>query len=691
MKQYLAGKIRNIVLTGHAGSGKTSLAEAMLFKAGELDRLGKIQEGNTALDNDPEEIKRKSTIGSSVYPFTWGSVKINLVDTPGLFDFANGLSEGMRAAESTLINVSARSGVSVGAKKAYKLALKQGRSRMIFVNKMDSERADFYKTLQELKTEFGPEICPLVVPYVIDGKAESYIDLVQNKAYRYNEKGIPSEVTMPDMAHRLEGLQTAISEAVAETDEDLFEKFFSGESFTRDELLAGIHKGVETGTITPVLCGSATSLEGIDMLLDALVDHLPSAWENGSELAVQGETQVRIECNDEAPLAAFVFKTVADPFVGKLSYIKVVAGRLSADSSPINSRTCEPEKVGKIIYTMGKKQEETAFLSAGDIGAVAKLASTKTGDSLCAPERIVSFEEVKYPNPTLSMAIKVHNKGDEGKVAQSILRLIEEDPSLQFEQNPETHQMIVSGSGEQHLDVLISRLKNKFGVEVDLVAPRIPYRETILSKVKVQGKHKKQSGGHGQFGDVWIEFEPYDGDELLFETNVFGGSVPKNFFPAVEKGLQDAVKEGIIAGYPMVGLKATLVDGSYHPVDSSEMAFKTAAAVAYKEGISKASPILLEPIGTVKVLVPDSFTGDIMGELTKRRGRVTGMNPEEDGMQEIEGEVPLSEMTDFTNTLRSISQGQGSFSLSFQRYEQLPPQLQEQVIQSSQISGTDDD
>ena len=684
MRQYLAGKIRNVAIAGHGSSGKTSLAEALLFKAGATDRLGKVADGNTVCDFDVEEIRRKVSGSSAVAPFAWGSVKINLIDTPGLFDFAAGMYEGVRPAESVLIVVSARSGVTVGAQKAYKLADSMGKSKMFFVNKMDAEHADFYKVLEDLKASFGPSICPLVVPVVEDHKVQCYINLVDNKAYKYNEKGEPAEVAMPDIAHRFEGLIGAISEAVAETDEALFEKFFSGEQFTRDEIIKGIHNGVHTGAITPVLCGSAATLEGIDMLLDSLVDHLPSAWEAGSETAQDASGEpIEIACTDEAPLAAYIFKTVADPFVGKLSYFKVVSGKLSGEVAPVNSRTGEQERLGKLIYMTGKKQEDTAFITAGDIGAVTKLSGAVTGDTLCDPKKIVSFERVEFPEPCLSMAVKVKNKGDEGKVAQGMQRLIEEDPSIGFEQNAETHQQVISGLGEQHLDVIVSKLKSKFGVDIGLTKPRVAYRETIRKPVKVQGKHKKQSGGHGQYGDVWIEFSPYDGEGLLFEENVFGGSVPKNFFPAVEKGLQDCVKHGILAGYPMVGLKAVLVDGSYHPVDSSEMAFKTAASLAYKAAMPQASPALLEPIGNLKVYVPDSNTGDIISELNKRRGRVLGMNPDEDGMQVIEGEVPMSEMGDFATVLRSTTQGRGSFTLKFERYELLPSQLEAAVIEEA--------
>ncbi len=684
MRQYLAGRIRNIALTGHSDSGKTSLAEALLFKAGASDRLGKVAEGNTVSDYDPEEIKRQVSVSTSIAPFAWGSTKINLIDTPGLFDFAGETAEGARAAESLLITVSGKSGVGVGTEKAYKMAKDASKATMFFVSKLDAEHADFYKVFEELKATFGPTVCPIVVPYVEENEVKSYINLIDMKAYIYNEKGEPHEVEMPDFGHRLDGLTAAVSEAVAETDEALFEKYFSGEQFTRDEIIRGVHTGVTNGSISPVLCGCSTNLQAIDMLLDCLVDLLPSPWEKGSELATDAEGEpIEVPCTDEAPLAAYVFKTIADPFIGKLSYVKVISGKLSADTAPVNSRTGQPERLGKIIYIRGKKQEDTAYITAGDIGAVTKLAATETGDALCDPKKVLTFEPINFPRPCLTMAIKTEAKGDESKIAAALQRLMEEDPTIAYENNAETHQQLISGLGEQHLDVLVSKLKNKFGVNVSLEAPRVAYRETIRKKVKVQGKHKKQSGGHGQFGDVWIEFEPTVGDGLVFEEKVFGGAVPKSFFPAVEKGLQDCVKHGILAGYPVVGLKATLVDGSYHPVDSSEMSFKMAASIAYKNGMPEASPVLLEPIGNLKVYVPDSNTGDIIGDLNKRRGRVLGMNPSDDNLQEIEADVPMSEMSDFATAIRSMTQGRGYFTLDFARYEQLPSNLEAKVIEEA--------
>lgn len=680
MKQYLADKIRNVALAGHGSSGKTSLAEAILFRAGVADRLGKVENGTTVCDFDPEEVRRSVSVSLAVAPLEWNGTKINLIDTPGLFDFASGLYEGVRAAGSVVVVLSAKDGVEVGTEKAYKLAREQGKPVLFFVNKMDAEHIDFYRVLNQLRDSFGHHVCPLVVPVMEGDAVKCYVDLVDNKAFVCS-KGVSAPTAMPDVGDLVEEYRNTIAEAVAETSEELMDKFFAGEPFSREEMISGINEGLRTGAFAPVLCGSAVTLDGIDAMLGALVDHMPSAKDVGGEKGLTAEgKEIDIVCDEKQPLAAYVFKTVADPFVGKLSYVKVVSGRLSAEIAPVNARTGNPERLGKLIYVTGKKQEDAPAVSAGDVCAVTKLAETLTGDTLCDPKRVVSLRGVGYPKATLTLAVSAKKKGDEGKVAQGIQRLIEEDPVVAFVQDAETHQQLLSGLGEQHLDVVISRLKSKFGTEVELLKPRVAYRETIRKKVKVQGRHKKQSGGHGQFGDVWIEFEPCDSEGLVFAENVFGGSVPRNFFPAVEKGLQESIKRGVLAGYPMVGLKATLVDGSYHPVDSSEMAFKTAASLAYKAGVPQAGPVILEPIGNLKVYVPDSYTGDIIGDLNKRRGRILGMNPQDDGTQEIVGEVPVSEMHDFTTALRSMTQGRGTFVLTFDRYEQLPGQLEASVI-----------
>lgn len=681
MKQYNANNIRNIAFIGHGGSGKTSLVEALLYKNGATDRLGKIADGSTVCDYDPEEIKRKSSIGLSIAPFEYRDCKFNLLDAPGLFDFEGGMAEALRAAESAVITISGKSGVTVGAKKAYRQAQKQGKARMIFISKLDRDSADFYKVLEQLKAAFGPGICPIVVPVMKDRTVDCYLNLLDMKAYRY-ENGNATEVEFPEIEHRLEGLITAISEAVAETDEELFEKYFSGEQFTNDELVRGIYKGVKMGDIVPVYCGSATTMEGLDLFINGMNILLPNAKGAAIETAQDTDgNDVAVLCEETMPLVAHVFKTIADPFVGKLSFVKVISGILTSSSTLVNMTTGENEKIGKLLSIKGKKQEDVSAIPAGDIGAVTKL-NANTGDTLCEENKVV-LAKADFPKPCFSMAIVPKNKGDESKISHGMHRLVEEDRTLTYSHDYETHQQIISGLGEQHLDVAVSKLKTKFGVEVTLSAPIVAYRETIRKKVRVQGKHKKQSGGHGQYGDVWIEFEPADTDGLIFEEKVVGGAVPKGYFPAVEKGLQDCIKKGVVAGYPMVGLKATLVDGSYHPVDSSEMSFKTAASLAYRSGIPQASPILLEPIGNLKVLVPDGNTGDMMGELNKRRGRVLGMNPAEDGCTEIEAEVPMSEMQDFNTLVRQMTQGAGSFTLVFERYEPLPSMLEAAVVEEA--------
>ena len=687
MKQYDAKKILNIALAGHSGAGKTSVAESMIYLAGLSDRIGKIADGNTVLDYDPEEIKRKVSVITAVAPIEWKNTKINIIDTPGLFDFEGGVREGMRAADSALIVVSGKNGVDVGTEKADKLADKMGLTKMFFVNGLCDESARFYRVFETLKSTFGPAVCPVIVPYIQDGKANVYVNLFEYKAYKY-ENGKMSQTDMPDMGDRLEGLRIAIKEAVAETSEELLDKFIMGEEFTPEEIILGVSQGVKDGSILPVFCGDAQNTFGINQLLDSLTWLAPSAADKGSEFGVDTNGDpVEISVNENGAAAAIVFKTVADPFVGKLSYFKVISGKISTDTPLINMRTGNQERITKVLTVRGKKQEDASYVGAGDIGAIPKLQNTITGDTLCAPTRKVVLDGITYPNPTYTMAIYPKTKGEEEKVAAGLAKLAEEDPTIKFGMNTETHEMIISGMGEQHLDVIISKLKSKYNVDVVLKEPKIAYRETIRKKVSVQGRHKKQSGGHGQFGDVWIEFEPCDCDDLEFAERVVGGAVPKGFFPAVEKGLRDAIQKGPLAGYPVVGLKATLYDGSYHPVDSSEMSFKMAAAIAYKNGMPQANPTLLEPIGSLKAMVPDNNMGDIMGEVTKRRGRVLGMNPGEDGMQVVEAEVPMAEMHDFSTYIRQVTQGRGSFTFDFVRYEDAPANIAQKIIENAKNEG----
>ncbi|MBP5379112.1 MAG: elongation factor G [Ruminococcus sp.] len=686
MKEYDVNKVKNIAFAGHNGSGKTSLAEAILYKAGASDRLGKTADGTTVCDYDPEEIKRQISIGTALASFEYNGLKVNLLDTPGLFDFAAEMIEGIRASDTVMITVSAKSGVKVGARKAYEEAVKQGKSKMFVVTKIDDKDANFFNVLTELKTVFGPTVCPVVVPVVSNGQIVEYVNLIEMKCYKYDGKGNPVETEMPTaeisekFEYRIDGLVAAVSEAVAETSEELMEKFFEGEAFTQKELIDGIHDGMNRGIITPVVCTSAADLGGIDMLLKEIELLLPSPNEVfAAEAFTPTQDIVEVECDVNAPLSAFVFKTVADPFVGKMSFIRVMSGKLSANSDVMNSTTGGAEKIGKLYTLCGKKQTEVPSAMAGDIVVASKITAN-TGDTLSDSSRVVEFGKMEFPRPCYSMAVKAKAQGDEAKISTSMQRLIEEDPTLTYEQDETTKEQILSGLGEQHIEVAASKLKTKFGVEVNLSVPKISFTETIRKKVKVQGRHKKQSGGHGQFGDVWIEFEPCVSDTLVFEEKIFGGAVPKNYFPAVQKGLEESVKKGVLAGCPVVGLKAILVDGSYHPVDSSEMAFKTAASIAYKEGLRQADPVMLEPIGELKVIAPDDNTGDIMGELNKRRGRVLGMEPVGNGNTQILAEVPMREMHDFAMYLRQTTRGMGSFTLDFVRYEQLPANLLTEVI-----------
>ena len=686
MKAYTSNNIRNIAVLGHGGKGKTTLCEAMLYLAGATDRLGKVADGNTVLDFDAEEKRKKSSVSSAMAAIEWDNTKLNIIDAPGLFDFENGSAEAVRAAEAVLIVTSAGSGVDVGTEKAFKAAEKRGLAKFFAITKTDSDHRSFYKTFEALKEVYGNKLCPTIIPYMEGNITKSYVNLMTGMAYEYDEDGKATKVPMPNDPV-IEEMTAAFMEAVATTDDELMEKFFEGETFTPDEILKGLCTGIFDGSIYPVYAVAGLTCAGVDQLLYNLAWSVPGAYGYAGETAKnEAGEDVVLPCDVNGPLAAICFKTVADPFVGKMSFFKVVSGKLSADTQAYNVRTGETEKMGKIVTVKGGKQEDAKEIIAGDIGVVTKLAGVKTGDTLCDPKNIVILDGVNCPNPCLSMAVNVRKKGEEEKVAQGLFRLMEEDPSISFTINKETKEQVLSGLGEQHLDVIVSKLKNKFGVEVDLTVPKVAYRETIRKSAEAQGKHKKQSGGHGQFGDVHIRFEPCDSDELVFAEEVFGGAVPKNFFPAVEKGLRDCVLKGVLAGYPMVGVKATLYDGSYHPVDSSEMAFKMAASLAYKAGIPKADPTILEPVGTLVAYMPDDNLGDIMGDITKRRGRVLGMGPaDEPKMQELTAEVPMAEMGDFTTVLRSVTAGRGSFSFEFTRYEQAPQNIVEKVIAEAKV------
>lgn len=684
MKTYAPDQIRNIALAGHASKGKTTLLEAMLHLAGATERAGKVADGNTVTDFDAEEKKRHISMASAVASIEYKSKKLNFIDTPGLFDFEQGAFEGLRAAETAVIVVSARSGLAVGAEKAFKNAGSRRMARVLVTTKMDDDRADFYKSFNGIVAKFGTAACPVVVPIISGGKVAAYYNMIDGKAYAYADGKRTESDAQPDDAPRFEAVQAVFTEAVASADEELMEKYFEGEQLTPEEKIRGLKSGVADGSIIPVFALSGLAETACDLLLDFLAEVCPAPK---SEYAADADGEpIELTPDPNGPLAAVCFKTVADPFIGKLSYFKVISGKITAATPAYNARTGKEERMGKLVSVFGAKQTDISELSAGDIGAVTKLGGFATGDTLCSAGQVVTLDGVHIPSATYAMAVEVAKKGEEEKVASGLSRLCEEDPSLHFGVNNETHQQILSGLGEQHLDVAMARLKSKFGVESTLVQPRVAYRETITMKVSAQGRHKKQSGGHGQFGDVFIEFEPYDTEELVFAERVVGGAVPKNFFPAVEKGLRESMQKGVLAGYPMVGVKATLFDGSYHPVDSSEMSFKTAASLAYKEGIPKAMPVLLEPILTVNATVNDEAMGDVIGDINKRRGRVLGMTPSGDGSQEIMAEVPESEMSTFSTAMRQMTQGRGSFTTAFARYDRCPEHIAQKIkAEASQL------
>ena len=681
MKLYESSKIKNFCLLGHGNSGKTSLAEAMLYTAGSIERMGRTQDGNTVMDFDPEEIKRKFSISTAVATCDWSGTKFNIIDTPGYFDFVGEVQEGVRVADAALIVLSGKSGLTVGAEKAWKYAEDAGIPKMIFINKVDDERVNYYGVLEQLREKYGKRIAPFQVPIREGDTITGFVNVVEGEARKFDGNRTITAAMPEGMDEEIAPVREMINEAVAESSEELMEKYFAGEPFTPEETYAALRAGVAAGDIVPVLCGSAYNKLGISSLMNAIGAYFPASDASEeffiAKKADGSDARRRVSVND--PLAALVFKTVADPYVGRLSYFKVYSGIMTPDTTVYNSVTESNERIGKIYALVGKKQVEVEKLNAGDIGAVTKLANTGTGDTLCSITDRVVIDGIDFAKPNTALAAVPKAKGDEDKISQGLSKLTDEDKTFEIENNSETHQTLIRGMGEQHIDILVSKLKNKFGVEVSLTEPKVAYRETIRGKVKVEGKHKKQSGGHGQNGHVWIEFEPCDSDSLVFEEKVFGGAVPKNYFPAVEKGLQESMKHGVIAGYPVVGVKATLLDGSYHPVDSSEMAFKTAASLAFKAGMEQAKPILLEPIGHLNVYVPDSYTGDIIGDINKRRGQMLGMTPQGDGITLIEGEVPMSEMTSYSSDLRSMTQAKGSFEFAFERYQEAPPQVAEKI------------
>jgi len=687
METFKYEKIRNVALLGHGGCGKTALVEAMAFTTGTISRQGKVEDGSTVSDFDKEEAKRQFSISTSVVPVIWEGTKINLLDTPGYFDFIGEVEEALHVADAAVIVISAKTGVEVGTMKAWELCERFKLPRMFFVTDMDDNNASYRAVVEKLEELYGRKIAPFQLPIRENEKFAGYVNVVKMKGRRFTSASTYDECEIPEYSlPYLEKYRDSLNEAVAETSEDLMEKYFNGEEFTKIEMSTALRSSVVDGSIIPVLMGSGMDARGSTMLMDAILKYFPAPNRGViTGINTSNNTTYNADYDANKEFSARVFKTIVDPFIGKFSLIKVCSGILSADTVVMNTRTETEEKISRLYVLQGKTQIEVKELYAGDIGAIAKLTDTMTGDTLATKECPIMYDELKISKPYTYLRYQTKNKADDAKVSQAIAKMLEEDRTLKVVNDKENHQTLLYGIGDQHLEVVVSKLLNRYKVELEISKPKVPYRETISKKVKVQGKHKKQSGGHGQYGDVHIEFEPsYDLETpFIFEEKIFGGAVPKNYFPAVEKGLAEGVLKGPLAGYPVVGIKATLVDGSYHAVDSSEMAFKMATLQAFKQGIMQATPILLEPIVSLEVIIPDTYTGEVMGDLNKRRGRVLGMDPISTGKQKIIADVPLSELFGYSTTLRSIAGGTGEYSYEFSRYDPAPADVQARVIEES--------
>ncbi len=684
MKEYGTEFLRNVALVGHGGTGKTSLAEAMLFVAKAVNRLGKVDDGTTVMDFDAEEVRRHISINTALAPAEWKNHKINILDTPGYFDFVGDVIAGLTVADAALLVVCASSGVEVGTEKSWTYLEERGLPRTVFVNKMDRENANFSMVVEQLRSYFGPKLVPVQLPI---GEAEAFsgiVDLVAMKAYIKDGDSLKEGPIPADMMDQVEAAREEMIEAASVADEDLMMKYLEGEALTDEEIEKAVRLGTQTGEMVPILCGSAQSTLGIALLNDHIVQRLPSPVNRTITATNAAGEEITIGAAD-GELAALVYKTMADPYVGKLTLFRVFSGMMRSDSSCFNVRTGRDERIGQLFLIKGKEQIPVSKVGPGDLGAVAKLQDTTTNDTLTTREAKISIKPIEFPQPNMILAIQPKAKGDEDKIASALARLSEEDPTIKVERRTDTGQNLVHGMGDVHIEILTSRLQKKFGVEVELSTPAVPYRETIRGRAKAEGKHKKQTGGRGQYGHVFLELSPADPDaedRLIFEDNIFGGAVPRNYIPAVEKGLREILDDGPLAGYPVEGVRVSLYDGSYHPVDSSEMAFKIAASLAFRKGFMEANPVLLEPIMNVEITVPESFMGDVMGDLNKKRGRILGMEPR-GGMQVIRAQVPMAEMFKYAIDLRSMTQGRGSFTSQFSHYEEVPAQIAEQVIAES--------
>ena len=681
MKDYLSLDVRNVVLLGHSGAGKSTVGEACLHFTKAIDRMGKAGDGTTALNFDIDEGKRGLSCYCHLAPVEWKDKKINFIDTPGYMDYEGEEVTGLTVGDNALIVVDAKEGVEAGTERAYKEAvINRKLPTIFFVNKMDDPNASFEKTYSALREKFGKSVIPFEMPIIKDGTVAGSVNILRNKAWFYDNHDEPQDVPS-DMVDQVEEYYSEIAEAIAMTDDSLMEKFFSGEKFDMHEVAKGLRIGVRNGDIHPVYCGSATNETGIERLMDLITEYFPSYAEKGHIHATSLKgANIELETNEKEALSAFVFKTIIDPFVGQVSYLKVMSGVLNSDSQVYNANKEVSEKISQVYVVNGKYQIGVGKLFTGDIGAVVKLQNTSTNDTLCTQNKVVKFDPIEFPEPNLGYAIWPKTKADEDKLSVGIRNMCAEDRTIRLDKNAETHEQVLYGLGDQHIDLIISKLKTKYKVEVTTTVPTVQYRETIRGKAEAQGKSKKQNGGAGQYGDVWVRFEPVDSEDMVFAEEVFGGAVPKQYFPPVEQGLRDCMEKGVLAGYKVVGVKATLYDGSYHPVDSKEMAFKEAARLAYNNAMPNAKPVLLEPIDKVVVYAPEEYTGTIMGDITKRRGMIVDMQTTEDGEQEIVAEVPMAEILTYANELRSMTQGRGKFTVSFERYQDAPKDVADKVI-----------
>ncbi len=676
-------QIRNIVLLGHSGSGKTSLAEAMLYITKTTDRLGNVTAGNTVCDYDSEETRRGISLQSAMAPVVWNGVKINIMDTPGYFDFEGEVRQSVRVADAAVIVVDGKAGIQVGTDLAWKTATEAKLPKSFFINRFDDNEARFRRAYDALRERFGVEVCPLQIPVIEGGEVIGFANLMDQVMYMFDgTTGEYQSNPIPE-AHReyIDEFRNMLFESIAQTSEELMNKYFEGEEITREEAVEALHMGIIHGEIVPVFCGAATKMWGIKTFMDLIAASFPRPTARGTERILNPDGTIGhlpIVKDNPSP-SVFVFKTVADPFIGKMTFFRVMEGTLSRDAVLRNTTTGTQEKFSHIYVVRGKKQIEVDALECGDIGMTAKLTSTNTNDTLTGRAKDIRYYPIQFPQPYYTRGIVPKAKGDEDKISQGLTKLLEEDYTLRYVNNAETAQLVISGLGDIHLDVTLAKLKNRFGVSVDLTEERIAYRETIRGHADVEGKHKKQSGGRGQYGHVKIRFFHGNEEGLTFSVSVVGGAVPKNFYPAVEKGLQECMREGVLAGYPVVQLAADLYDGSYHDVDSDELSFKLAASLAYKAGMAQANPVLLEPVGALHVTVPDDYVGDVMGDLNKRRGRVMGIEPT-DGQQTVVAEVPQAEMQDYVIALRAMTQGRGAFTYDFERYEEVPSAVAQKII-----------